>query len=168
MNPLISYWIFGVFVVLLTLLVVWAYRGEKKEISSEKRVIQEGILKCLGLSPGSASHEKASERILALVPAQAKELYGYLSVLDENDRIWLCFLKGQMVAISSKSGEFVEMSLERLEKIYLKEETSGNHMIGISAAADEGTSLFEIERLDDLVRIVNVMSSNQIVMGYLR
>ncbi len=148
--------------LLLCLVVVARRRGAWKR---EVERVRATVLGRLRLPSDESSHDEASERILALVPAKALYLTGKLESLGEGTRVWLCFLDDGLIAVRADDGEMVALSKKQLRKLYLGSE-QGDAAVGIEL--EGGKSTFTVERLDDLVRIVNILIQRGITLRYLK
>lgn len=156
------------FSLVLGVIVVGGIAGGvamKQSWTKEVDRVRAAVAQRLGVAP--SNHPKAREQILALVPCHAIALSGPLAPLGSSGRIWLCFLSDGLLAVSGAADRRpVALSPKDLRKLYLMKEHKGNAAIAIEL--DGGTSQLSVDRLDDMVRIVNLLVKQGITIRYLR
>jgi len=164
-NPFLHEVAFPAWVGVCVLLGFVVVARRRKAWKREVERVRATVLGKLGLADDESSDDEASERILALVPAKAVYLEGKLESLGEGSRVWLCFLDDGLIAVHADDGEMVALSKKQLRRLYLGSE-KGDGAVGIELKG--GKSTFAVERLDDLVRIVNILIKRGITLRYLK
>lgn len=133
--------------------------------NAERERVQRAIVEYLGLAFDDDGLGDACKQILTLVPSQGTDLESDLEALQGKGRLWLCFLAGRLLVIAGGTGETVELPYRDLKQLYLVHQGSGRPLV---IATRGGQSTFSVGRLDDLVRIVNVLIKQNIVLRYMK
>jgi hypothetical protein len=111
--------------------------------------------------------EQAGQRVLAIVPCRAVVRDGPLQSLPHRRRLWLCFLPEHLVIAPGEEADPTVTPMAWVSRIYLVEKGRWRgHLLAIQVAA--ATSIFALDRLDDLVRVVNVLVKQGIALRYHR
>ena len=162
-DPFIDLRGFAIFVGGLSVIALGAVVVRVGGWSRERQRVRQAILRHLGLTADESGTNKAQEQIRALVRCRGLVVRGKLAGFK--GKLWLCFLRHRLLLVSVSSGRVLELKAEDLQKIHLVDRQSrGRFQIAIETPG--GTSILGVGRLDDLVRIVNVLKENGVVLGY--
>lgn len=165
-NPFIDPLLFAGYLAALAAFSALVLMVRGLSWSFEKSKLQQTLAQHLGLPRGALERPECDERILALVPCRGRRMQGSLASLKGKRRLWLCFLADRLLVVSGGSGQVVELSQKELQKLHLVERLFGASF-SLALKTEEGVSRFDLKRLDDMVRIVNILIRQGIVLGYL-
>lgn len=166
--PFIHPVIFVAYLLILALATVGFALRMRQKWDRERTTVREAILQHCNLpqEEDEALDVRFRKRIRALIPCEVYQFAGALTPLNEDDRIWLCILDDLVLFVSSTTGRVIGLSREDFRKLYLVGKTfKGKHALAIEI---KGTrSILLVERLVDMVRMLNLFIEEGIVLRYL-
>jgi tetratricopeptide (TPR) repeat protein len=166
-NPLIDGWLYTLLICLAPAIAVAFICLRAGTRSMDKLGVRDAILRHLQLPLEAASLPAAREQLLALILCRVRQLQGRLSSLNNQRRLWLCFLEERLLVISSRTGAVLELPSVEFQGIYLVGRASGGRFL-LGIEMDGAVSFVELSRLDDMVRIVNILKRQGTFLRYLK
>jgi hypothetical protein len=165
-NPLVDVRFYALYIGVITVLGIAFVHAPAWTRSGDALRVRDAIFRHLQLPPEQASLAPAQEQVLALICCRARRLQGRLISLKSQRRLWLCFLDRQLLVISPRTGVALQVPPAEMQRIYLvKGRSASRFPLGIETGG--GVSFVELSRLDDMVRIVNVLKRQGAVLRYL-
>lgn len=159
-NPLLDALWFQAFLGMLVCVVGLSLVLLKASWNGEVKRVRLAILEHLGLPESAEGRESAREAIRALIPCEARDMSAPFDELRKG-RVWLCFLEGELLAVDQR-GTVTALPRSSLKKLHLMRDTGAGP--GLAIEVDEGMSTLAMSRLDDMVRIVNVLVEQGVVL----
>ena len=169
-HPVISWPIFGGFCAAVVIISIYLRVRARSAWNREVRAIRTAILGHLGVSGGGSEQALAEvqQRVLALIPCSIRKLSevgDYRAATGARVRMWLCFLPGEVLLVFPETGKVVARPLAEMHKLAMAESGSlTDHLLVMEI--EDGSFAVEIDRLDDMVRVVNVLVHQGIVVRY--
>ena len=127
----------------------------------------------LGIVPAFvvATHGAASAKPLSLVSSDSEKVTFVKAVGSSARPFWLCFLRDCILSIQSDTGGAVKVDLRDLKRLELVEGATNDACLAVQTMS--GTSEFDkiligTKRVDDMVRVVNILIQQGIAVKYRR
>src|SRR5260370_948512 len=135
--------------------------------AAERGRIREAFGRHLGVSATDLDRD-LRQRVTTPVPCTALNLSGRLSEMRDRKRLWLCFLPGRLLVASGVTGQVVEASENDLRQLHLVDSADAGRFQLALGRPETGFSLLTVTRLDDLVRVVNVLIKQGVALRHLK
>jgi hypothetical protein len=165
-NPLLDGWLYLAFLLVLAALLAFAVLVADQGWLVHKTLVLQALARHLGFASEGEVPPAARAQILALVPCRGRRLRGALAALGGGRQLWLCFLPGRLLVIAARSGRSLEAPRQELDKLYLVESMS-TETPGLILEDRQGRqSWLAVQRLDDFVRIVNVLIQQGVALRF--
>ncbi len=159
-NPLISPVLFGGYVIVLILITIIACNIARNKWLTECDRLRERLHKELG-TVATDDFGRISG-VLAIIPCQRRS-----SGSNEWRHTWLSFLEQRAVVIDSESGKSTTVSINSLRKLTIISKSGSEERL-LQLEAEKGKMQILVERLDDMVRVINICIKHGIVIGFRR
>jgi hypothetical protein len=165
-NPLLDGWLYLAFLLVLAALLAFAVLVADQGWLVHKTLVLQALARHLGFAAEGEVPPAARAQILALVPCRGRRLRGALAALGGGRQLWLSFLPGRLLVIAARSGRSLEVPRQELDKLYLVERM-GAETPGLILEDRQGRqSWLAVQRLDDFVRIVNVLIQQGVALRF--
>jgi hypothetical protein len=164
-NPFIDSRLFLLYLVALVFIGVASIQVMRRNWIAERKKLRQAILRHLDLPVDERGLQAVRHQVLALVPCRRWVLRKYIARPLSGERIWLCFLAGGLLLVFGKTGNVVDLTGGKLEKLHLVDNVS-TRGFAIKIETKNEFMQLEVQRLADMVRIVNVLIKLGIPLGY--
>lgn len=161
MKAIVNIYVFLIFLAFLAAYIAIRVLIANSNAKKEKKMLQTIVPRKLGLKGNPPNYNLLQRSILALIPCKGVVMEGKLAPLGNHSELWLCFLKNRLLFISKKTQDVIELSMSELVKLRLLDKSKT-----VTIELKGGKSRFELKRLEDLVKLINVLISHGIELDY--